>query len=77
MISINIFAENGNSASLEAAYSWPEGQLPAGKIIGRAGNALLMELANGNGVAVISAPRSVITCADEDLPVVDLNWAFK
>jgi hypothetical protein len=41
------------------------------------GNALLMELANGNGVAVISAPRSVITFADEDLPVVDLNWAFK
>ena len=75
MISINIFAENGNSASLEAAYSWPEGQLPAGKIIGRAGNALLMEVSVG-GVAVISAPRSVITFADEGLPVVDLDWAF-
>ena len=75
MISINIFAENGNSASLEAAYSWPEGQLPAGKIIGRAGNALLMELVAG-GVAVISAPRSVVTFAEEGLPVVDLDWAF-
>ena len=75
MISINIFAENGNSASLEAAYNWPEGQLPAGKIIGRAGNALLMELVAG-GVAVISAPRSVVTFAEEGLPVVDLDWAF-
>jgi hypothetical protein len=75
MISINIFAENGNSASLEAAYSWPEGQLPAGKIIGRAGNALLMEL-SVHGVAVISAPRSVVSFADEGLPAVDLDWAF-
>ena len=75
MISINIFAENGNSASLEAAYSWPEGQLPTGKIIGRAGNALLMEL-SVHGVAVISAPRSVVTFAEEGLPVVDLDWAF-
>jgi hypothetical protein len=75
MISINIFAENGNSASLEAAYSWPEGQLPAGKIIGRAGNALLMKLPI-HGVAVISAPRSVVSFADEGLPAVDLDWAF-
>jgi hypothetical protein len=77
MISINIFEVVGNPESHVAAYNWPDQPLPAGKIIGRAGNALLMELANGNGVAVISAPRSVITCADEDLPVVDLNWAFK
>ena len=75
MISINIFAENGNSASLEAAYSWPEGQLPAGKIIGRAGNALLMELVAG-GVAVISAPLSELQFKQGGLPVVDLDWAF-
>jgi hypothetical protein len=75
MISINIFEKVGNPASIAAAYSWPEGAMPAGKIIGKAGNALLMELSVG-GVAVISAPRSVITFADEDLPVVDLNWAF-
>jgi hypothetical protein len=75
MISINIFAENGNSVSLESAYNWPEGAMPAGKIIGKAGNSLLMQLVAG-GVAVISAPRSVVTFADEGLPVVDLDWAF-
>ena len=80
MISINIFAENGNSASLEAAYSWPEGQLPAGKIIGRAGNALLMELSVGS-VAVISAPLSELQFKQFyrfrfGLPEVNLDWAF-
>ena len=75
MISINIFAENGNSASIEAAYNWPEGAIPAGKIIGKAGNALLVELVAG-GVAVISAPLSELQFKGEGLPVVDLNWAF-
>jgi hypothetical protein len=49
--------------------------LPAGRLIGKQGNALLVELVAG-GVAVISAPRASITFADEGLPVVDLNWAF-
>jgi hypothetical protein len=75
MISINIFAENGNSASIAAAYSWPDQPLPAGRVVGQQGNALLMELSVG-GVAVISAPRASITFADEGLPVVDLDWAF-
>jgi hypothetical protein len=74
MISINIFAENGNSASIEAAYNWPDQPLPSGRLIGKQGNALLLELANG--VAVISAPRASITFADEGLPLVDLSWAF-
>ena len=76
MISINIFAENGNSASLEAAYSWPEGQLPAGKIIGKAGNSLLIHLEE-NKVAVISAPVSDVVFKDNGYPKVDIQWAFE
>ena len=60
---------------MEAAYNWPNQPLPAGQLIGRQGNALLMQLVAG-GVAVISAPRSVVTFADEGLSVVDLDWAF-
>jgi hypothetical protein len=77
MISINIFEVVGNPESHTAAYNWPDQPLPAGRLIGQQGNALLMELANGNGVAVISAPRASITFADEGLPVVDLDWAFR
>ena len=76
MISINIFAENGNSASLESAYNWPEGQLPAGKIIGKAGNSLLLQLAE-NKVAVISAPVSDVVFRDNGYPEVDIQWAFE
>ena len=76
MISINIFAENGNSASLESAYNWPEGQLPAGKIIGKAGNSLLIHLAE-NKVAVISAPVSDVLFKDSGYPEVDIQWAFE
>lgn len=76
MISINIFEVVGDSSSHVAAYSWPNQPLPAGRLIGKQGNALLMELVGGSLVAVISAPRSVVTFADEDLPAVDLDWAF-
>jgi hypothetical protein len=75
MISINIFKVAGDSDSLESAYNWPNQPLPEGRLIGKQGNALLMELSVG-GVAVISAPRASITFADEDLPVVNLDWAF-
>jgi hypothetical protein len=77
MLSINIFEVAGDASSHVAAYNWPNQPLPAGRVVGQQGNALLLELANGNGVAVISAPRASITFADEGLPVVDLNWAFK
>jgi len=76
MISINIFAENGNSASLESAYNWPEGQLPAGKIIGKAGNSLLLQLAE-NKVAVISAPVSDVLFKDNGYPEVDIQLCYK
>ena len=76
MISINIFEKVGNPESHTAAYSWPDQPLPAGRLIGKQGNALLVELVAG-GVAVISAPRASITFADEGLPVVDLDWAFR
>jgi hypothetical protein len=76
MISINIFEVVGNPESHTAAYSWPDQPLPAGRLIGKQGNALLVELVAG-GVAVISAPRASITFADEGLPVVDLDWAFR
>lgn len=76
MISINIFAENGNSASIEAAYNWPEGAMPAGKIIGKAGNALLMQMSE-NKVAVISAPVSDVLFKDNGYPKVDIQWAFE
>jgi hypothetical protein len=75
MISVNVFKTQGDSASLEAAYNWPNQPLPSGRLIGKQGNALLVELIAG-GVAVISAPRSVVTFADEGLSVVDLDWAF-
>jgi hypothetical protein len=75
MISINIFKVAGNPDSHAAAYSWPDQPLPSGRLIGKQGNALLVELIAG-GVAVISAPRSVVTFADEGLSVVDLDWAF-
>jgi len=75
MISINIFEVVGNPESHTAAYSWPNQPLPAGRLIGKQGNALLMDLVAG-GVAVISAPRASITFADEDLPEVNLDWAF-
>jgi hypothetical protein len=75
MISVNVFAENGNSVSLESAYSWPDQPLPAGRVVGQQGNALLMELSVG-GVAVISAPLSELQFKEEGLPVVDLDWAF-
>jgi hypothetical protein len=76
MISINIFEVAGNPDSHAAAYNWPDQPIPAGRVVGQQGNALLLELANGNGVAVISAPRSVVTFADEGLPEVNLDWAF-
>jgi hypothetical protein len=76
MISINIFEIAGEARSHVAAYNWPNQPLPAGRIIGKQGNALLMELVGGSLVAVISAPRSVVIFADEGLPVVDLDWAF-
>ena len=76
MISINIFAENGNSVSLESAYNWPEGAMPAGKIIGKAGNALLMQMSE-NKVAVISAPVSDVVFQDNGYPEVDIQWAFE
>jgi hypothetical protein len=76
MISINIFAENGNSVSLESAYNWPEGAMPAGKIIGKAGNSLLIQLAE-NKVAVISAPVSDVVFKDNGYPKVDIQWAFE
>ena len=75
MISINIFEVAGQQRSHVAAYNWPDQPLPSGRVVGQQGNALLMQLVAG-GVAVISAPRSVITFADEGLPVVDLDWAF-
>jgi hypothetical protein len=75
MISINVFEVAGDARSQVAAYNWPQQPLPSGRLIGKHGNALLVELVAG-GVAVISAPRSVITFADEGLPVVDLDWAF-
>jgi hypothetical protein len=76
MISINIFEKVGNPASIAAAYSWPDQPLPAGRLIGKQGNALLMELANGNGVAVISAPLSELQFKQGGLPEVNLDWAF-
>ena len=76
MISINIFAENGNSASIEAAYNWPDQPIPAGKIIGKAGNSLLIQLAE-NKVAVISAPVSDVVFKDNGYPKVDIQWAFE
>ena len=76
MISINIFAKIGDSASIESAYNWPEGQLPAGKIIGKAGNSLLIQLAE-NKVAVISAPVSDVVFKDNGYPKVDIQWAFE
>jgi hypothetical protein len=75
MVSINIFAENGNSASIEAAYNWPDQPIPAGRLVGRQGNALLMELSVG-GVAVISAPLSELQFQQGGLPEVNLDWAF-
>jgi hypothetical protein len=56
MLSINIFEVAGDASSHVAAYNWPNQPLPAGRVVGQQGNALLLELANGNGVAVISAP---------------------
>jgi hypothetical protein len=76
MVSINIFAKLGDSDSLESAYNWPEGQLPAGKIIGKAGNSLLIQL-EGDKVAVISAPVSDVVFKDNGCPKVDIQWAFE
>jgi hypothetical protein len=75
MISVNVFKTQGDSASLEAAYNWPNQPLPAGQLIGRQGNALLMQLVAG-GVAVISAPLAELQFKQGGLPVVDLDWAF-
>jgi hypothetical protein len=58
-----------------AAYNWPDQPLPNGRLIGKQGNALLMELSVG-GVAVISTPLSELQFKEEGLPVVDLDWAF-
>jgi hypothetical protein len=76
MISINIFAKIGDSASIESAYNWPAGAMPAGKIIGKAGNSLLIQLA-GDKVAVISAPIGDVVFKDNGLPIVDIQWAFE
>jgi hypothetical protein len=51
-------------------------QLPAGKIIGKAGNSLLIQLAE-NKVAVISAPVSDVVFKDNGYPKVDIQWAFE
>lgn len=75
MISINIFKVAGDTSSHIAAYNWPDQPLPSGRLIGKQGNALLMEIVAG-GVAVISAPRASITFTDEGLPEVNLDWAF-
>jgi hypothetical protein len=76
MISINIFKVAGNPDSHAAAYSWPDQPLPAGRVVGQQGNALLLELASGNGVAVISAPLSELQFQHGGLPEVNLDWAF-
>jgi hypothetical protein len=76
MISISIFSKIGDSDSLEASYCWPQGAMPAGQLVGRAGNALLMQMSE-NKVAVISAPIADLIFAGNGLPIVDLNWAFK
>jgi hypothetical protein len=80
MISVNVFKTQGDASSHVAAYNWPDQPLPAGKIIGRAGNALLMELSVGS-VAVISAPLSELQFKQFyrfrfGLPEVNLDWAF-
>ena len=89
MIAINVFKVEGDPASLMSAYNWPDQPLPTGRLIGKQGNALLMELSVG-GVAVISAPLSELhwvraleskrywqRCgAPLQLPLVDLSWAF-
>jgi hypothetical protein len=75
MISINIFKVAGNPDSHAAAYSWPDQPLPAGRVVGQQGNALLMQLVAG-GVAVISAPLAELQFKQGGLPVVDLDWAF-
>ena len=76
MISISIFSKIGNSDSLEASYCWPQGAMPAGQLVGRAGNALLMQMSE-NKFAVISAPIADVIFAGNGLPIVNLNWAFK
>jgi hypothetical protein len=76
MISISIFSKIGDSDSLEASYCWPQGAMPAGQLVGRAGNALLMQMSE-NKVAVISAPIADLIFAGNGLPIVNLNWAFK
>ena len=75
MISINIFEVVGESSSHVAAYNWPNQPLPSGRLIGKQGNALLMELSVG-GVAVISAPLSELQFKQGGLPEVNLDWAF-
>jgi hypothetical protein len=77
MISISIFSKIGNSDSLEASYCWPQGAMPAGQLVGRAGNALLMQMSEKDRVAVISAPIADVIFAGNGLPIVNLNWAFK
>ena len=76
MISINIFEINGDANSHVSAYSWPQGQMPKGRLIGQHGNALLLELTDGDGVAVISAPASEVMFHQGGIPTVDLSWAF-
>jgi hypothetical protein len=75
MISVNVFEVAGDTSSHVAAYNWPDQPLPNGRLIGKQGNALLMELSVG-GVAVISTPLSELQFKEEGLPVVDLDWAF-
>jgi hypothetical protein len=75
MISVNVFKTQGDTSSHVAAYNWPDQPLPSGRVVGKQGNALLMELSVG-GVAVISAPLSELQFKEEGLPVVDLDWAF-
>jgi len=73
MIHINEFAVLGNPESLIAAYSWPQQDLPKGKLVARQGNALLME--TEDGYAVLSAPKGE-TQFNLELPEVALDWAF-
>ena len=77
MISINIFKVAGDSDSLESAYNWPDQPIPAGRLIGKQGNALLMQLAEKDKVAVISAPIGDVVFKDNGLPIVDIQWAFE
>lgn len=73
MFHINEFSNYPSKPQIKAAYTAEA--FPKGNIIGRSGNAVLVDLEGGD-VAVVSRPRVEGDIGHQDAPAVDLHWAF-